>query len=323
MKRKTIFFLSIFSLLSIALQASVQGQSSWSVGGLAGAATRMGFGARGIGMGNALTAVREGELTGYYNPALAPFQTSPTGAASLGLLSLDRRLNFLSYTQALKPSGGISVGIINAGVSNIEGRDGDGHLTDTYSTSENVFLFSFGLRPTSKFSAGVTAKVLYYSLFEGISTTTAALDVGVLFILSNEWTVGAVVQDINAKYRWDSTPLYGRDGNTTTDRFPVRKRIGVSYAPSFYSATVSAEFEAIEDEALTRVGVELSPFRGIQFRGGIDQISFSGKLNAKPSLGLTVQTPIDKWKPALHYTYVFEPYSAGNLHFLSISLTFE
>lgn len=323
MKRKSIFFLIVFSLFWLGIVVKTPAQTKPSSGGLAGAATRIGFGARGIGMGNALTTVRGGELVGYYNPALAPFQTLPTATATLGVMSLDRRLNFLSYTQAIQPAGGISVGIINAGVSKIEGRDRDGRTTETYSTSENAFLFSFGLKPVEAFAFGVTAKGLYYSLFEGVSSTTVGFDLGILYLISDEWTLGAVVQDINSKYRWDSSPVYGRDGNTTTDRFPLRKRIGISYSPSFYPTVISAEVETISDDVLTRIGAEVSPFNGIRFRGGIDQISFAGNLNAKPSLGLAVQTPFNKWMPTIHYTYVIEPYSAGAIHFLSISLAFE
>ena len=38
--------------------------------GLAGAPMRMGFGARGMAMGNAMTAVTSGDVQSYYNPAL-------------------------------------------------------------------------------------------------------------------------------------------------------------------------------------------------------------------------------------------------------------
>ena len=64
---------------------------------------RMGFGARGMAMGNAMTAVISGDGQSYYNPAIVPFESEPTVAASYGVLSLDRKLNFLSFTESLKP----------------------------------------------------------------------------------------------------------------------------------------------------------------------------------------------------------------------------
>ena len=139
---------------------------------------------------------------------------------SAGFLPLDRNLNFASYTQSIKPTGGFSLAVINAGVSKIQGRDVDGRPTDTYSTSENEFLFTFGTRLRSEFAVGVSAKILYYSLFAGVKSTTVGFDLGMLYTPASEWAVAVVIADINSKYKWDTSQLYGSDGNTTVDRFP-------------------------------------------------------------------------------------------------------
>jgi hypothetical protein len=312
-----VMFSSI--LLSVALG---QLQSSSSIGGLAGAPMRMGFGARGIAMGNALTGVIYGDIQAYYNPAAIPFASVPTAVVAYGVLSLDRRLNYLSYTKNLKPNAGMSLSLINAGVGDIDGRNRDGVHTETYSTSENSFMFSFGLKPVSKFSFGVSLKILYFVLFEGVKSTTAAVDIGAIYLLSEEVTLGAVVQDINAKYKWDTSPLYGINGNSTVDRFPLRKRFGISWTPIQYSLIVSGEFEAIGSAASIRVGSEIEVYDGIHLRGGIDQIAFNADLPAKPSLGLSVQTKLANWTPAFQYAYVFEPYSPSGIHILSFSLKF-
>lgn len=135
MKTLSRVFISIFILvLNLVSMAFSQLQSSSSDAGLAGAPMRMGFGARGMAMGNAMTAVTSGDVQSYYNPALVPFETEPTAVATYGVLSLDRTLNFLSYTKSLKPNAGFSLSLINAGVGNIDGRDRDGIHTETYST---------------------------------------------------------------------------------------------------------------------------------------------------------------------------------------------
>jgi hypothetical protein len=311
----------ILSIIFLDVAIS-QLQSGSSIGGLAGAPMRMGFGARGIAMGNAMTAVINGEIQGYYNPAALPFESAPMLVAAYSILSLDRRLNFLSYTQSLKPSAGISLSIINAGVGNIDGRDGDGVHTQTYSTSENSIMFSFGLQPVSKFSFGVTLKVLYYNFVEGMKSTTAALDIGALYLLTDEFTLGAVVQDVNAKYKWDSSPLYGINGNSSVERFPLRKRIGISWSPSKYSLLISGEFEAIGSATFVRMGSEIEIYDGVQLRGGIDQIALNADLPAKPTLGISVQTKLSTWTPVFQYAYVFEPYSPSGTHILSFSLRF-
>ena len=122
----------------------VSAQSAVSdISSMPGSFSRLGFGARGMGMGNAMSAVIDGSLVSYYNPALAPFQVGNSFQTSYSILSLDRSLNFINYTRRFElgkkvnPDGtivprsiaGISVGIINAGVSNIDGRDSDGRKT--------------------------------------------------------------------------------------------------------------------------------------------------------------------------------------------------
>jgi hypothetical protein len=314
----TIILLFVGSATTFA-----QLQSSSSSDHLPGASLRMGFGARGIAMGNAMTSVINGDLQAYYNPAIVPFESVPTVVAAYGVLSLDRRLNYLSYTKSLKPNAGISFSLINSGVGDIDGRDRDGVHTGTYSTSENSFMLSFGLHPVPKLSFGLTVKVLYYNLFEGMKSTTAAFDIGALYLISEELTLGGVLQDINAKYKWDSSPLYGINGNSSVEKFPLRKRIGISWTPSKYSLMVSGEFEAVGSAAFFRIGSEVEVYEGIAIRGGIDQIALNSDLPAKPSLGISVQKILATWTPAFQYAYVFEPYSPSGIHILSLSVRFK
>lgn len=324
MKQAARYCLIAIVTLCVALPHSrVLAQNDYEVGGLAGAPMRMGFGARGIGMANALSAIRSDGVTGYYNPALVPFQTRPSALLSTGFLPLDRRLNFVSYTQSLPPAGGFSIGIINAGVSNIDGRSSDGTPTQTYSTSENEFLLSFGVRVADHVAVGVSAKILYYSLFESVKSTTVGFDLGVVYTLSEEWTLGMVLKDINSKYKWDTSQLYGTAGTTTVDRFPLRRELAVSYAPGFLHAVIAGELEWVGSTWQSRFGAEIYLHERFAIRGGIDQISFNGAINAKPSIGLSVQPPITALNPTLHYAYVLEPYSPGGVHLISLSLDFK
>lgn len=298
-------------------------QSNYELGGLAGSATRMGFGAQGIAMANALGAATNQDGSGYYNPAVVPFQLHPTALLSVGFLPLDRSLNYASYTQSIKPSGGFSLALINAGVSKIQGRDEDGLPTEIYSTSENEFLFTFGTKIRPDFSVGVSAKILYYSLFSGVKSTTVGFDLGALYLPSEEWAFGVVVADINSKYKWDTSQLYGTSGNTTIDRFPLRRKLAVSYSPSFFPARISGEVERIGTTWLTRFGTEIALHNSFAVRGGVDQIDLGGKINAKPSIGFSLRTSLGSWRPALHYGHVLEPYTTGGIHLFSLTVNFE
>ncbi len=55
----------------------------------AGAFSRMGFGARGVAMSNALVADASGYASPYYNPALAPFIPRQSLDASAAFMTLD------------------------------------------------------------------------------------------------------------------------------------------------------------------------------------------------------------------------------------------
>ena len=309
--------------VSFLMPSSSVAQNNYALGGLPGSAMRMGFGARGMTMGNSVGAMTNDDGLSYYNPAVVPFQSERTAYVSTGLLPLDRSLNFLSYSQSLKPAGGFSLAIINAGVSKLEGRNSDGLQTDTYSTSENEFLFSFGTKIRPDFAIGVSAKILYYSLFQGVKSTTVGFDLGVLYELNEEWAVGLIVGDINSKYKWDTSSLYGQDGNTTIEHFPLRRRMAVCYSPAFFRSRLSAEIEWIGSTWLSRGGVEIPLHDNLTVRGGIDQIAFDGSISAKPSLGFSLQAPVASWKPVLTYGFIFEPYSPGGIHMLSLAVGFE
>jgi hypothetical protein len=298
-------------------------QNNFDLGGLAGSAMRMGFGARGMTMANALSADASGDGTGYYNPAVVPFQLHPSALISAGILPLDRSLNSAGYIQSLKPTGGFSLALINAGVSKLQGRDHDGLPTETYSTSENEFLFTFGTKLHSAFAVGVSAKIFYYSLFTGVKSTTVGFDIGILYVPISQVSIGIVVADINSKYKWDTSQLYGADGNTTIDHFPLRRKIALCYSPSWLDGRMSGELEWVGSVLISRVGAEIPLHESFTVRGGIDQIDFQGRISAKPSLGFSLRTTVRSWQPSLDYGYIIEPYTSGGIHVLSVRVSFQ
>ncbi len=311
-------------LIAIILcaQSFVMSQSLSRLGGLPGAPLRMGFGAEGMGFANAFTATPNDAIVGYYNPALVPFQARPTVLASVGFLPLDRSLNFVSFSRSLPPSAGVSLALLNSGVSEIDGRDSDGRPTQSYSTSENAFLLSFGLMVHPSVAIGISTKILYYRLYTDISSTTVGFDFGAAVVLTTEWTLGLSVQDIGSKYKWDTSKLYGLNGNATTDFFPVRKKIGVSYRPQEIPGMASSEIEFIARTVLLRVGLQFSPHEQFTIRGGLDQYNFSENVAAKPTIGFSTNTNITTFTALLSYAYVFEPYSPGGIHMISIGAQF-
>jgi hypothetical protein len=280
----------------------------------------MGLGARGMGMGNAMAAVKTGENSGYYNPATVALLKQQTVSLSYGVLSLDRNLNTLFYSMPIDTNAGIAFGIINSGVSNIEGRDGDGFKTETYSTSENQFSLSFALRIRA-ITIGLTTKLYYYSLFKELSTTSVGFDFGIIYPLTKNLTLAGTFKDVNSKYRWDTTPLYDQLGNSTIEKFPTRKTIGLSYLLEDGMGLISAELEnSSVATTIIRLGGEYTPIEMFTVRGGIDGWNIEHKDQAHPSFGCTVRTDFTDWKPSFNYAYILEPYGVSSMHIISLSI---
>jgi len=333
LKRNLIFILLLFSSISIA-----QPQFS-EMAVKPGAFSRMGYGARGIGMGNAMSAVIKGELISYYNPAVTVFQDGNSVLTGYSFLGLDRSLNFLSFTRKFdfyskkdslvenpKPrnSAGLSIGLINAGVSHIDGRDNNGLPTGELSTSENQFFLALANRFSEKFSIGVTAKLYYYKLFEEITTTSFGIDIGAIYRVNSEFTVSLAIIDINSKYKWDTSPVYEEDGTISEDKFPTLRKIGVSYFNKAFGLLASLEFENSSAETnILRAGIEYNIYNGFYLRGGIDQFNLSNTdWPVRPSLGFSFYKSFGSLVIGVDYAFVIEQYSSSDRHIIGLNFNF-
>lgn len=305
-----------------------------SISSMPGAFSRMGFGARGMGMGNAMSSITEGNLVSYYNPALAFFQENSSFQASYSILSLDRSLNFLNFTKRFvnhqnKKSdyvqgAGISVGIINSGVSKIDGRDNSGNKTGDLSTSENQFFVAFAKSFSRKLTLGIGVKFYYYKLYEQISATSVGFDFGALYQINNNFNLSLVVLDLNSKYKWDTSPIYQEQGSTTTDNFPVLKRIGLSYHTNSNDLIASVEYENSNGQTnIIRGGLEYNIFEGLYLRGGIDQFNLSNfDYPVNPSLGFSYYHKVGDLDFGVDYAFVVEPYSPQDRHVVGLNVNF-
>lgn len=275
-------------------------------------------------MGNAMVATRGGQLVGYYNPSLLPFMDHRSAAATMGILSLDRRLNFLSASIPLPPNAGMSVGLINAGVSEIDGRDADGHQTGPLRTSENQAFLSFAIRFKPGFSLGLNLKLYYYQLYTDISSTTVGIDLGGAYPLTDDLTLGLAVRDISSKYKWDTSSLYGQDGQATEDRFPLLVVLGVSYHLPGTDGTIAAEVERSQPgTTMIRLGAEYALVAEVVLRAGLDRIDIVESGNGiRPTFGFSAQRELEGWTPAIEYAYVVEPFAPTGMHLISVSATF-
>lgn len=302
-----------------------------------GAFSRIGFGARGMGMGNAMSAVIHGDLVAYYNPALSVFQKDNSFQTSYSILSLDRKLNFLSFTRKFefgkkKKSGagksksisGLSVGIINASVDNFQQRDDQGNVTGELSPFENQFFIGLANRFSDKLSIGFNAKFYYSKLYEDISTTTFGIDIGVLYLATENLSISGMVTDLISKYEWNTTPIYDTDGFSIDDKFPLLMKIGASY--KFDNPNLIAALEYEHSDAGTdylRFGVEYNIFEGLFIRGGLDKFNMSNtSVPSRPSLGFSYFHDFSTLLLGVNYAFVAEPYSPSDRHIIGVDINF-
>jgi hypothetical protein len=240
--------------------------------------------------------------------------------AAYTLFSLDRQLNLLSYGQPLRGNAGISLQIFNAGVKNIDLRTSDGQPDGTTSTSENSFLLSFGIRPSPDLGIGLSAKILYYSLYSSVKSTSVGFDLGTVYRITDEITFGAALLDIGSKYHWETSKIYGEQGQSTTDRFPLRKALALSAHPAGWNATGTIQLEWIGGTPLWKTGGEVRVVDGVWIRGGIDGISVSHATTARPAVGFALQQPVGRWLASVEYTYLVEPFSPTGIHVIGLSV---
>jgi len=192
----------------------------------AGAFARMGFGARGMAMGNAVTADVSGHASPYYNPALAPFLERQSLDVSAALMTMDRQLQFVQLSTPLRPSAGIAAGLVHAGVSDFDGRNSSGYHTGTFSTDEFAFFMAFGVRITQRITVGLGISLFRSTLFTGVTAARSiGIDLGMSFRVTERLHVGGVIDDLLARYTWDTSEHHS-GGGSTEDRFPQRIRCG-------------------------------------------------------------------------------------------------
>ncbi|MCX7832819.1 MAG: hypothetical protein N2490_01240 [Ignavibacteria bacterium] len=339
MKKLLLIVLIIFNISQAIAQS----------GGYAGTFARLGFGARGLSKGNAMVSDLFGEYSGYYNPALACFQEN--GNVSLGytFMSLDRKLNFIGFAkkfplQNIKGGAGISLSWINFGVSNIDGRDNDGNQIGSFSIFENQFYLGTSFLVEENFALGIGFKLYYSKLFDEVSTTSIAFDLGAAYKFSSDLSFGLAIRDLSAKYKWETSKIYGSSyGRTTENKFPILVNFGSSYLLPKNLGIVSLEIEGIfnpnfddkingikiksKNYYYLKAGGELNINEYIKLRAGCDRIGlneddFFGSL--KPGIGIGIKRIISKnILLGLDYSFQLEPFSKDAIQNVSINLNFK
>jgi hypothetical protein len=320
---KIIIFLSILIVLSYNLSYS-------QISGMAGAFSRMGFDAKGLSMGNSIVAYAKENISPYYNPASLTYQEKKSFSATYTFLNLDRTLNSIAFIlpveleqQDKKLNATLFAGLINAGVSNIDARNSDGYSIGSLSVFENQFFVGAAFQIIEQLSVGANFKFNYSKLYEDVTSGGFGFDVGLLFKLSEQLSIATCLKDVNIKYIWNTTDLYGQSGSITEDKFPLLTIIGVAYqiTDELY---VSTSFEnSNQGTNIFRVGGEYVFNNFFALRLGIDRLDISNTSNGiKPTFGFALSHDFSSLRPVLNYVFSIEPFTHYPIQMITLTIQF-
>lgn len=335
--------LSLIGLLAVGARTAQAQEAA------AGAFARRGFDARGIAMGNALAADLSGDVSPYYNPALAPFVTGQHLSASAAFMSMDRELQFLQFATPIEPSAGAALGLIHAAVSNIDGRDENGFHTQDYSTDEFALFLAFGNEFGKRISVGAALKLYQADYLDVVDPVlTLGIDLGAVLRVTEPFQLSLVVSDLLANYSWNTSEAFGNAGKRTTDRFPVRIRLGGAYQLLDGRARVVAEYESrftplehrvrvpatsggvpletTQTESVLvhgsriRIGGEYQLVDALTVRAGLNRIGVDDVEGLQPSAGFGVKHAVGNLDVRAAYAVVLEPYVRDSMHLLTLQI---
>lgn len=327
----------LVAVLSVAMPVAAQ---------QAGSFVRSGLGVRGPSLGNALAA--DDRAGAFYNPALAPFASGQALSLSAASRPFDREDQSIQFS-APQARAGFAVGLLRSAIAGIDGRDGSGFHTGLLSTEEYAGYLAFGLRLGQRVTGGISLQAFRSDLYDGLDpVSTIGIDLGLTVAVSPTLRLGFVLDDLLARYDWDTSGLYAEGGKATRDNFPRRIRVGVAKRWFSGRASLLAEWEtafsAVEtsrrsvsllgDRAVEfvdredlvlrdgrfRLGLESRPVEILEVRLGLDRVRGGG---ARPAAGIGISQRIAELTVDLDYSYVKEPWSTGASHSAGLTLYFQ
>jgi opacity protein-like surface antigen len=238
---------------------------------------------------------------------------------------------------------GITLAWLNAGVSDIDGRDNDTKQIGMFSTFENEFYLGTAFLIEEKVSLGVGFKLYYSKLYEEVTTTSFAIDIGAIYQASANLALGFSFKDIGARYEWKTSEIYGSLGNTTEDKFPKTLDLGASYLlPKNYgivSLAIQQYFNPDSEpdslgttpeksnNTVLRIGAEINIVPQVKFRAGLDRIDFSADDfggNLKPSFGIGLDKSFSKTiNLGVDYSFQLEPFTHDPIQNITLAFKFK
>jgi hypothetical protein len=208
-RRIKMFRRTLLKILLILMTFCPTAFAETGDGGYAGPFLQLGFGARALGMGGAFVAVADDATGGFFNPAGLVQITKRTFGAFYRKMPQDRRLSYVVYNQPVRDEATIALAWINAGVTDVMGRDSDGNPTGEISNYQNAVQMLFGRKIIEQFSVGLTIEYIQFNL-ANISAYGVGFGFSAMGRPMPELRLGLAVENLGMKYSWTSGDYWTR-----------------------------------------------------------------------------------------------------------------
>lgn len=291
--------------------------------GLSGSFLRIGISADRVAMGDVGAALPGGGSTWYYNPAILPLEMNRQASLGYRWMSLDRSIIYASFSTNLEPNAGISFTVLRSGTDNIDGRYSNGEQFDVLSQSDNMISGSFGLNPIKQISIGITIKWYINAVPDildddkNLYAYGMGVDLGAMYLVTDWLNLGFQLKDIDSRYTWETSEVWGDSKGATEDQFPnfMRFGIGINALPD-----LSVGIDAI------LYPNELDDDKGVDVHYGLEykypmMIGRSFKLRTgwngeAATFGFGIDLNLNYLDAAIDYAYIIEPNSPGDSHLI-------
>lgn len=303
------------SLLGTLLALCVFMQPASAEGAASGMAfLKLGISARGVAMGDAMTASASGASATYYNPAGMLTDSGLTRASDILLMHKewiqDTRTQFLGAAFGLGSDDAIGFSLNSTTVSDIEIRTRPGEAEGTFNMRDFAVGVSYAHRIADDLRLGMTARFLYEQILVDESSGIGG-DVGVLYDTPVEGlTAGLAIANIGAMSAMRSEAT----------RLPLLVRAGAAYPLAVESVDVGVLLSADvlhlfrEERTLAALGVEATYAETVAIRGGYQ----SGSEGRGLSLGAGVRYGLF----AFDYAFSRLAGELGNGHTFALGIRF-
>lgn len=268
----TVGWLLLVAALALLGDISV---AATGTGSTAANFLNIGPGARAAGMGGAFTAVSEGALATYWNPA--GLSAAEGGEIALGHFSWYGSSSLQNASAAFKLDDKTSIGasITYLSYGQIEGYNEAGQATGDLTAYDMAVGISIGRQITDQLSAGITGKLISQKA-EQAEASAVAVDLGLRYS-TERYSIAGVASNLGSKMKYGSI----------AEDLPVSYRIGLAarLINRTVLATVDYDHRPLSN-AVFRNGLELKVAGQYFLRAGYNHVTKQGsQSNSGPTFG--------------------------------------